>query len=184
MDLAKLLRLPSSLVSTRTSELRTLRGAALALTSAALTITAHGLGGGEISEFIHALPLVALIAFAAASLADKRTGKLSVIAGLGTAQLAQHLLLTWVNHEHNNTLTGQMFVAHLVAATLTGILLFHAENALFRLIAAVTRLIPRRLTPLPVTTPVRTFTSTPYVQNAHHLELSRANGRRGPPCDS
>ena len=184
MDLAKLLRLPSSLVSTRTSELRTLRGAALALTSAGLTITAHGLGGGELSEFIHALPLVVLIAFAAASLADKRTGKLSVIAGLGTAQLAQHLLLTWVNHEHNNTLTGQMFVAHLVAASLTGILLFHAENALFRLIAAVTRLIPRRLTPLPVTTPVRTFTSTPYVQNAHHLELSRANGRRGPPRDS
>ncbi|WP_063758337.1 hypothetical protein [Lentzea albidocapillata] len=171
-------------MSTRTSELRTLRGAALALTSAALTITAHGLGGGEISEFIHALPLVALIAFAAASLADKRTGKLSIIAGLGTAQLAQHLLLTWVNHEHTNTLTGQMLVAHLVAATLTGILLFHAENALFRLVAAVTRLIPRRLTPLPVSTPVRTFTSTPYLQNAHHLELSRANGRRGPPCDS
>ena len=106
-------------------------------------------------------PLVVLIAFAAASLADKRTGKLSVIAGLGTAQLAQHLLLTWVNHEHTNTLTGQMFVAHLVAATLTGLLLFHAENALFRLFAAVSRLIPLRLTPQPVTTPVRTFTSTP-----------------------
>ena len=171
-------------MSTRSSELRTLRGAALALTSAALTITAHGLGGGEISEFIHALPLVALIAFAAASLADKRTGKLSIIAGLGTAQLAQHLLLTWVNHEHTNTLTGQMFVAHLVAATLTGLLLFHAENALFRLFAAVTRLIPRRLTPLPVTTPVRTFTSTPYVRNAHHTDLRRANGLRAPPCGS
>lgn len=171
-------------MSTRTSELRTLRGAALALTSAALTITAHGLGGGEIGEFLHAVPLVVLIAFAAASLADKRTGRLSVVVGLGTAQLAQHLLLTWVNHEHNNTLTWQMFVAHLVAATLTGILLFHAENALFRLIAAVTRLIPRRLTPLPVTTPVRTFTSTPYVRNAHRLDLTRANRRRGPPCDS
>ncbi|NGY61774.1 hypothetical protein G7043_22865 [Lentzea sp. NEAU-D13] len=171
-------------MSTRSSELRTLRGAALALTSAALTITAHGLGGGEISEFIHALPLVVLIAFAAASLADKRTGKLSIIAGLGTAQLAQHLLLTWVNHEHTNTLTGQMFVAHLVAATLTGLLLFHAENALFRLFAAVTRLIPRRLTPQPVTTPVRTFTSTPYVRNPHHTDLRRANGLRGPPCGS
>jgi hypothetical protein len=171
-------------VSTRSSELRTLRGAALALTSAALTIAAHGLGGGELSEFIHALPLVVLIAFAAASLADKRTGKLSVIAGLGTAQLAQHLLLTWVNHEHNNTLTGQMFVAHLVAATLTGILLFHAENALFRLFSAVTRLIPRRLTPLPVRKPLRTFTSTPYVAYAHVTDLRRANGRRGPPCGS
>ncbi|MET9226960.1 hypothetical protein [Lentzea sp. NPDC003310] len=171
-------------MSTRPSELRTLRGFALALTSSALTITAHGLGGGEISEFIHALPLVVLIAFAAASLADRRTGKLSIIAGLGTAQLAQHLLLTWVSHEHTGTLTGQMFVAHLVAATLTGILLFHAENALFRLFAAVTRLIPRRLTPLPVTTPARTFTSTPYVRNAHVLDLQRANRRRGPPCDS
>jgi len=164
--------------------LRTLRGAALALTSATLTIAAHGLGGGELSEFIHALPLVVLIAFAAASLADKRTGKLSVIAGLGTAQLAQHLLLSWVNHEHTNTLTGKMLVAHLVAATLTGILLFHAENALFRLFAAVTRLIPRRLTPLPVTKPMRTFTSTPYLRNTHHSELTRANGLRGPPCGS
>ncbi|MGI5503776.1 hypothetical protein [Lentzea sp. CA-135723] len=171
-------------MSTRTSELRTARGAALALTSAALTITAHGLGGGELSEFIHALPLVVLIAFAASSLADKRSGKLSVIAGLGTAQLAQHLLLTWVNHEHTNTLTGQMFVAHLVAATLTGILLFHAENALFRLFAAVRRLIPRRLTPLPVTTPARTFTGTPHVRSAHQLDLVRANRRRGPPIGS
>jgi hypothetical protein len=164
--------------------LRTLRGAALALTSAALTITAHGLGGGELSEFVHALPLVVLIAFAAASLADRRTGRLSIIAGLGTAQFAQHLLLTWVNHEHTNTLTGQMAVAHVVAATLTGLLLFHAENALFRLFAAVTRLIPRRLTPLPVAKPVRTFTSTPYVENAHHAQLRRVNGRRGPPCGS
>ena len=171
-------------MSTRSSELRTLRGAALALTSAALTIAAHGLGGGELSEFIHALPLVVLIAFAAASLADKRTGRLSVIAGLGTAQLAQHLLLTWVSHEHTNTLTGQMVVAHLVAAALTGLLLFHAENALFRLFAAVSRLIPRRLTPLPVSKPVRTFTSTPYVRSAHYTHVQRANGRRGPPCGS
>ncbi|MFD9705233.1 hypothetical protein [Lentzea sp. NPDC059081] len=171
-------------MSTRTSELRTLRGAVLALTSAALTITAHGLGGGELSEFIHALPLVVLIAFAAASLADKRTGRLSVMAGLGTAQLAQHLLLTWVNHEHTNTLTWPMLAAHVVAAVLTGLLLFHAETALFRLIAAVTRLIPRRLTPLPATRPVRTFTSTPYVRNAHFLDLTRANRRRGPPIGS
>jgi hypothetical protein len=161
-----------------------MRGAALALTSATLTIAAHGLGGGQLAEFVHALPLVVLIAFAAASLADKRTGKLSVIAGLGTAQLAQHLLLTWVNHEHTNTLTGQMLVAHVVAATLTGLLLFHAENALFRLFSAVTRLIPRRLTPLPVTKPVRTFTSTPYVRHAQAVQLRSANGRRGPPCGS
>jgi hypothetical protein len=77
-----------------------------------------------------------------------------------------------------------MFVAHLVAATLTGLLLFHAENALFRLFSAVTRLIPRRLTPLPVTKPVRAFTSTPYVRSAHHTDLRRVNGLRGPPCDS
>ncbi|SEP67202.1 hypothetical protein SAMN05216188_101135 [Lentzea xinjiangensis] len=171
-------------MSTRPSELRTLRGAALALTSAALTIAAHGLGGGELPEFIHALPLVVLIAFAAASLADRRTGKLSVMAGLGTAQLAQHLLLTWVNHEHTNTLTGQMVLAHLVAAALTGLLLFHAENALFRLFAAVTRLIPRRLTPLPVTTPVRTFDSTPYTRHEHAVLHTRAHGRRGPPSSS
>ena len=107
-----------------------------------------------------------------------------MIAGLGTAQLAQHLLLTWVNHEHTDTLTGQMFVAHLVAATLTGLLLFHAENALFRLFAAVSRLIPRRLTPLPATSPVRTFTSTPYLQRSQSAQLRRANGRRGPPCGS
>ncbi|ANZ37060.1 hypothetical protein BBK82_14270 [Lentzea guizhouensis] len=164
--------------------MRTLRGAVLAVTSAALTIAAHGLGGGELPEFIHALPLVVLIAFAAASLADKRTGKLSLMAGLAAAQLAQHLLLTWVSHEHTGTLTWQMFGAHLVAATLTGLLLFHAENALFRLFAAVTRLIPRRLTPQPVLTPVRAFTSTPYLRRAHAAELSRAHGLRGPPCGS
>ncbi|MEU7480185.1 hypothetical protein AB0A63_29670 [Lentzea sp. NPDC042327] len=171
-------------MSTRSSEMRTLRGAVLAVTSSALTIAAHGIGGGELAEFVHALPLVVLIAFAAASLADRRTGRLSVMAGLATAQLAQHLLLTWVSHEHTGTLTWQMFGAHLVAATLTGLLLFHAENALFRLFAAVTRLIPRRLTPQPVLTPVRTSTGTPYLRRAHAAELSRAHGLRGPPCGS
>src|ERR1041384_6778981 len=112
-------------VSTRSSEMRTLRGAVLAVTSSALTIAAHGIGGGGVAGVVHALPLVVLIAFAAASLADRRTGRLSVMAGLATAQLAQHLLLTWVSHEHTGTLTWQMFGAHLVAATLTGLLLFH-----------------------------------------------------------
>lgn len=168
-------------MSTRSSELRALRGGALALTSAALTITAHGLGGGELSQFTHALPLVVLIGFAASSLADKRSGKLSLMAGLVTAQLAQHLLLTWVAHEHTTTLTPQMVAAHLVAATATGWLLFHAESALFRLVAAVSRLVPRQLAPLPATRPVRVFTSTPYVQNAHFLDVARTNRRRGPP---
>lgn len=164
----------------RPTHTRALRGAALAVTSGALTVAAHGAGGGSLSEFIEVVPLVVLIAGAAASLADRRNGKLSVLAALGVSQFAQHLLLTWVDHVHTSTLTAQMVAAHVVAAILTGILLFHAENAVFSLVAAVTRLVPRPFTPMPATAPLPVPVAAPV---ALPLVLrTKAHGRRGPPA--
>ena len=159
---------------------RALRGALLAVTSGALTIAAHGLGGGSLSEFVEVVPLVVLIAGAAASLADRRSGRLSVIAALGVSQLAQHLLLTWVDHAHEPTLTLGMVGAHAIAAGLIGILLFHAETALFALVAAVSRLVLKPLVPLPAVAPLRTPVPAVLVPS-HSVLLRRVHGRRGPP---
>ncbi|GLZ32641.1 hypothetical protein Lesp02_48290 [Lentzea sp. NBRC 105346] len=153
----------------------------LAVTSGAITIAAHGLGGGDLSEFIQVVPLVVLIAGAAASLADRRSGKLSVIAALGVSQFAQHLLLSWADHAHGASISGQMFGAHVVAAILIGILLFHAESALFALVAAVYRLLPSPVTPLPSVAPLRVSVPAVLVPT-HSMLVRRVHGRRGPPC--
>lgn len=163
----------------RPTHTRALRGAALAVTSGALTVTAHGVAGGDVAEFVPVLPLVVLIAGAAASLADRRSGRISVISALGVSQLTQHLVLSWMDHGHTSLLTPQMMTAHVVAAIGTGILLFHAESALFALVAAVTRLVPRPFAPLPATAPLPVPVVAPVVLSP--VQLTAALHVRGPP---
>lgn len=166
-------------MNSRPTHTRALRGSLLAVTSGALTVAAHGAGGGSLAEFTKVVPLVVLIAGAAASLADRRSGKLSVIAALGVAQFAQHLLLSWSGHDHLSTLTVQMAFAHVIAAVLCGFVLFYAENALFALVAAVSRMVPPPFTPMPATRPLPVpITSRRAVRL---VLLRRGHLLRGPP---
>lgn len=163
----------------RPTHTRALRGSLLAVTSGALTVTAHGAGGGSLAEFTKVVPLVVLIAGAAASLADRRSVKLSVITALGLAQFAQHVLLSWAGHDHVATLTSQMAFAHVIAAVCTGFVLFHAENALFALVAAVSRMVPPPFTPMPAIRPLPVPITSRRAVN--QVLLRRAHLLRGPP---
>jgi hypothetical protein len=164
----------------------------LAVTSSALTVAAHGVGGGSPSEFLPALPLAVLTGAAGTALADRRRGASSILLVLGTTQLAQHALLTSVGrHQHAPGRaplidSWQMAAAHALAALLTGLLLARAERALLSLVAAVSRLVPRRLAPPPASAPLRVG-ATPVDLRPHVLTgapLSRVHGRRGPPSFS
>ncbi|WP_199440638.1 hypothetical protein [Umezawaea beigongshangensis] len=175
----------------RPAPTRVLRGVLLAVTSSALTVTAHGVGGGSPSEFLPALPLAVLAGAASTALADRRRDARSVLLVLGAAQIAQHALLTSVGrHQHAGREPlidpWQMTAAHALAALLTGLLLARADRALLSLVAAVSRLVPRRLAPPPASAPLRVG-AAPVDLRPHVLAgalLCRVHGRRGPPLFS
>jgi hypothetical protein len=175
-------------VTRRPAPTRALRGGLLAVTSSALTITAHGVGGGSVADFGPAVPFTLLIAAAATALADRRRGTWTVLAALFGAQLGQHALLSWVGHRHPAPGMGigfnsvQMTVAHVLAALLTGLLLARADTALVALAAAVSRLAPRRLTPLAASTPLHMPSTRPSrTDTPIDVLLTRVHRRRGPP---
>jgi hypothetical protein len=150
-------------------------------------VAAHGAAGGSLLEFVPALPLVLLIAGAATALADRYRSPVAILVALGAAQVAQHELLELMHH--NRTPTGglgfdpvQMTAAHVVAAVGTGLVLVKANAALVALVDAVSRLLPRTLTPGPVqlaprATAVRAAAGPLLIE----LLLRSVNGRRGPP---
>lgn len=174
-------------VTRRPAPTRIARGVLLAVTSAALSVAAHGAAGGSLGEFTPALPLTVLIAGAATALADRRRRPLVILAALGSGQFAQHELLGLVHHHHASSAglgfdAVQMTTAHVLAALCTGLLLIKADAALFALVSAVSRLLPQSLTPAPVQLAPRLRARRPAAGRVlMELLLRSVNGRRGPP---
>ncbi len=172
----------------RPASTRLARGVLLAVTSAALSVAAHGVAGGDLTEFAPALPLTVLVASAATVLAERRHGPWTLLAALGVAQVGQHTLLNLGNHVADGPGPGfapmTMTAAHVVAALLTGLLLVRADSALAalsKLSNAVARLLPIRWTSVPDVrrAPVPQIPVVPDTLTA--VLLRRVNGRRGPP---
>ena len=90
----------------RPAPTRFARTVLLAVTSAALSVTAHGAAGGEITEFAGALPLTLLIAFAGTALAERGRTPWTILATLGVAQLAQHALMNLGHQAHDRSGPG------------------------------------------------------------------------------
>jgi len=174
-----------------TSEAPAARGRLLAACSAALAVAAHGTAGGKLSDSALTLLLSAVLAWGGAALA-RRGGLLTVIAALGTTQLAQHVLLTEVaTHGHATPpFNGWvMLAAHAVATVLTALLLLRADAALAAIRAAVAWLVGRlqALCPAPPAGDAAgtAATSVP-VRPGELLEvlLRQVSPRRGPPVHS
>lgn len=166
------------------------RGLLLAVSSAALAIAAHGVGGGELADTGFTVLLATLLAWGGASLA-RRGGLPTLVGVLGVTQTCQHLLLTEVasGHGHDAMFDGwTMFIAHAVATLLTALLLTRAGAALGMLAAAVSWLFGGlvMLVAGPVrTTPVRPGTPLPARPGALLEVLFRqVCPRRGPPRHS
>ncbi|MFD1150177.1 hypothetical protein [Saccharothrix hoggarensis] len=171
-------------MTTRPAPTRFARAVLLAVTSAALSVAAHGAAGGAVTEFAPALPLTLLIAFAGTALADRGRRPWTTLATLGVAQVGQHALLNLGHHGVDGPGLGfgpaAMTAAHVVAALLTGLLLARADAALSALVTAVFRLLPP-LEPLaPVGAPVA-LVPAPAATTPVSVLLRRVNGRRGPP---
>ncbi|HVV13473.1 hypothetical protein [Amycolatopsis sp.] len=164
--------------------LRTVRGCLLALSSGGLAITAHALGGGGFPDASLTLLLTALVGWTGAALAEKTRGPLGVLAVLGSAQLAMHLVLTELM-DHHGPVHAAMYAAHAAATVLTGLLLAHAETMLRAAAATLWLLLPVvwRSAPIPAgpdLAPAPAPENTPLIT----VVLSRVHGTRGPPAHS
>jgi hypothetical protein len=106
-----------------------------------------------------------------------------VLAVLGGAQLAMHLVLT-VLMGHSALPGGGMVLAHAGAVAVTALLLTHAESMLLLAVAGLRRLlpvvwrgapVPAGRVPVPVCAP-----GDPLIS----VVLRRVHRRRGPPARS
>ncbi|MEU4764185.1 hypothetical protein AB0H12_13090 [Actinosynnema sp. NPDC023794] len=171
-------------MTSRPAPTRLARAVLLAVTSAALSVTAHGAAGGSITEFAPALPLTLLVAFAGTALAERGRRPWTILAALGVAQLGQHALLNLGHHAADGPGLGfsptAMTAAHALAALLTGLLLARADAVLQALVGVVTRLLPPHAPVAPIGAlwaPTPSSTANVLVD----VVLRRVHGRRGPP---
>ncbi|MEU6641422.1 hypothetical protein ABZ863_02620 [Saccharomonospora sp. NPDC046836] len=161
--------------------LRTARGILLATCSAALSVSAHALGGGHLPDAPTTVLLSALIGWAATAAADRTRGVTGVMAVLGTGQLLLHVALAGMSG-HSST-SAAMIAAHVVATACTALLIAHAESMLAVAVAALELLLPR----VSVTVPVPPATARPAAVRPVDLTplaqrlLRSVHGRRGPP---
>jgi hypothetical protein len=179
----------------RTSRAPGARGWLLAVCSGALAIAAHGTAGGELSDAALTALLTTVLAWGGAALA-RRGGLPTVIAVLGTTQLAQHVLLAEVAsgaHAHERTPPAVdgwvMFAAHAVATLLTAALLLRADRALAAAHSAVAWLVGR-LRALCAAPPDRAAAPTVHTSVPARpgvlleILLRQVSPRRGPPVRS
>jgi hypothetical protein len=164
-----------------------LRGVALAGFSTLLTAVGHTAGGGtapDLAVLVVLFPLLAGLFTTAA----QRCGSLARTAAvLGVGQLALHQLMELLLPTHQAVDPAlapgaQMFAMHAVVTLVTAIALRHAEHAVAGLVAALSRVLPRRLSPPPADRPLPVLA---VPDSAVPARLARAfafvHARRGPP---
>lgn len=170
-----------------------MRGGLLGVSSAALAVTAHVIGDGEVPDTAMTLLLTVLIGWNAAALAAKARGPLATIIDLGAGQVVMHLVLSSLSshelmHDEPAPLSGglAMTVAHVVATLVTALLLAKADGLLLGVLACLRTLVPFILNALPVpaaaVTPVLARPAGPG--HLVGVDLRRVHGRRGPPLFS
>ncbi len=165
------------------------RGGVLAVTSATLAVAAHAVAGGGLPDAGVTALLTIGVAAVGVALADRRRSIGAIIAVLGAAQLATHVLLSFaemgmagdmgmVGHGYTLPMLG----AHAVAVLLSAWLLVRADDALFLAASVLARLLPRLLSlPGVPEAPQHPRPAVPGQDRSTTVLLRRSNARRGPP---
>ena len=180
-----------SVPARRPAVLGATRGALLAVSAAALSVTAHRLADGGLPDPAMTVLLSGLFGWTATALARKARGPVATITLLGAAQLVMHLLLTTLAGHHDmyampgSTGLG-MVAAHSVATLVTALLLARADATLLTVLAVLRAILPRLLTPLPVPAAAPALVPARTAAPGHlvGVDLRRIRGRRGPPVHS
>jgi hypothetical protein len=165
--------------------LRVLRGGALAAVSATLAVSAHAVAGGMAPDTGLTVLVTAGVAAAGIAVADRRRSTGAILAVLGAAQLATHVLLSvdempMPGSPHVDGWT--MTAAHALAVLLSAVLLSRADAALFLVVAVLAMLLPSVWTAPPVpSAPSVARRRAPAHDRCTAVLLHRSHARRGPP---
>jgi hypothetical protein len=175
-----------------TTRWRLIRGTAFAVLAGQLAALGHLLGGGALPDPAVLITVTVFLGGAASSLARRRRTGPQILGLLAASQIVFHavFLLTAGHGGHagqpavaGSVGTAQMIAFHLIAALATSWLLTHGEDTVFRLFAALRRVLasgPRILVvpPLPGWTVAVGDGSGAVRLRAGELSLI---SRRGPP---
>lgn len=162
--------------------LRVVRGVVLSVTSAALAIAAHTIGGGTAPDPGLTLLLTVGMAAVGVALAGRRRGFGVILPVLGAAQLATHELLGLTDGMSASMVDPLMMTAaHAVAVVLTALLLAHADAVIFRAAAALSRLLPVSWTDPRVADRVSVPRCADSPARPLAVLLALTSPRRGPP---
>lgn len=170
---------------------RLFRASVFAVIAAGLAALGHALAGGGLPDPAVLLTVTVFLGGAVSSLASSRRTGPQIFAMLVLSQLVFHVLfeVTATHAQHSGGVavdTGSMLAFHLAAALATSWLLTCGESTLFRLFAALRRVLhpARRALAVPCTP---SWTALVAADNASARlragELSLIS-RRGPPSTS
>ncbi|MDV6010883.1 hypothetical protein F8178_00030 [Haloechinothrix sp. LS1_15] len=164
----------------------------LAASATTLGIAAHAAAGGGLPDASVTVVVLALIGWAATSLADRARGVPATVAVLGTAQLVMHGALTVLGphggHHEAATTAGAvaMAAAHAAATLLTALLLTRAERGIRLVCSSLRRILPRvwqSPPPVPAAVPAGVpVLAGGFLLPAYRVHFRRICGRRGPPA--
>jgi hypothetical protein len=163
-----------------------LRGAALAALSTLLTAVGHVAGGGTAPDLALLAVLFPLLAGVFVTVAERCRGAVGTITTLGAGQLVLHELMVLLHPAHHVAdprVSGVgMLAMHVGVTFVTAVVLRHADRAVVGLLAALRRVVPRRLTLPPADRPLPTRpVPGPAIPARLALVLSAVQVRRGPP---
>lgn len=158
-----------------------LRGAAAGLLTAALTLAAHGVGGGAVlagAATVQLLVVAAVVGGLAASVSGADDLRVMVCL-LGAGQLVGHVVLAAGGHAHAAPPAAAMVCAHAVAVVVGG-LLINTGARLCRVLSRVLRLVGR---PNPLPASVSRLSATAADQPMRStLLIACSMSYRGPPA--
>jgi hypothetical protein len=162
------------------------RGSALATLSAVLTAAGHVAGGGTLGDLTLLVVLLPLLAVAFTSAAGACRSAVGAMLVLGAGQVVLHQAMVLLHPPHVTGSaalgTAAMVAMHAAVTLVTALALRCADRGVSALVAVVRRVLPRRLSPLPVARSPRLVVLPVPVRGRVRASLLAASVlRRGPP---
>jgi predicted membrane channel-forming protein YqfA (hemolysin III family) len=166
---------------------RFFRAGVVAVVATWLAALGHVLGGGQLPDLAVLFTVTIFVGGSLSGLATKRRSGGQIFGVLVVSQLLFHVAFQLTAHSHAAESwlpTGQLLLFHLIAATLTSVLLAGGESTLFRLFAALHRAFaPARIRPVVGLAPQWTAVITGGAGGALLEDaVAAAVSRRGPPA--
>ena len=160
-----------------------LRGLAAGLLTAALSVAAHGVGGGAppTGAAIAQLAVLAATVGALAATMIRAADARALLGLLAAGQLFGHTLLSAAGHDHMSSTAppaAAMLAAHLLAIA-AGALLIAAGDRLSRAVSRAVRAVVRRVCPVFATPVVAARRVDQPLRSV--LQLAASVSHRGPP---